>query len=154
MLSQLITDRHTTRVIEHSGYCVICASAQRMNRAMKKIISLCFAALLALGSSASAQADRGRHYGHYENRGHHHHHRSSSHWAGPAALLAITGLAVGAAAYSSQAYSAPIYVAPPPPRPVQVVPDNGSWYYCGSSGQYYPYVRYCPEGWQQIMPPR
>lgn len=124
---------------------------------MKKTISLCLAALLALGTSVSAQADWGRHNGYRENHNrheHHNHYRSGSNWVGPAALLAITGLAVGAAAYSSQAYSAPVYVAPPPPRPVQVVPDNGSWYYCGSSGQYYPYVRHCPEGWQEVMPPR
>ena len=128
---------------------------------MKKTISLCLAALLTLGTSVSAQADRGRHdgyrehYNRHDNRHeHHNHYRSRSNWVGPAALLAITGMAVGAAVYSSQAYSGPVYIAPPPPRPVQVAPDNGNWHYCGSSGQYYPYVSYCPEGWQQVMPPR
>ncbi len=130
---------------------------------MKKTFSLCLAALLTLGASTTALADRGRHDGyrhnnHHQYNNHHnhnsHHYRSGSSWAGPAAILAITGLAIGAAAYSSQAYSAPVYVAPPPPRPVQVLPDNGSWYYCGSSGQYYPYVQYCAEGWQPVMPPR
>lgn len=128
---------------------------------MKKIISLSLVALLTLGTSATVQADWGRHGGYRQHDNHHdrhhhnrHHHRSGSSWAGPAALLAITGLAVGAAAYSSQVHSTPVYVAPPPPRPIQVVPDNGSWYYCGSSGQYYPYVRHCPEGWQEVMPPR
>ena len=126
---------------------------------MKKMISLCLAALLTLGASTSALADRGRHegYRHHNHHNHHqhnsHHYRSGSNWAGPAALLAITGLAVGAAAYSSQVHSTPVYVAPPP-RPVQVLPDSGNWYYCGSSGQYYPYVRHCPEGWQEVMPPR
>jgi len=40
-------------------------------------------------------------------------------------------------------YSAPAYVEQ---RPAQAA----SWYYCPSSNGYYPYVRECPGGWQQI----
>ena len=126
---------------------------------MKKTTALCLAFSLALGSAGSAQADWGRHQGYRgPSQGHHqnhhyqgHGHRQGPNWAGPAAILAITGLAIGAAAYS-QANSAPVYVAPP--RQIQAAPDAGNWYYCGSSGQYYPYVRGCPEGWQTVMPPR
>lgn len=129
---------------------------------MKKTIAISLAFSLALGSVTSAHADWGRHERDYRHDRHdyyghrHQEYRRGPGWAGPAALLAITGLAIGAAAYS-QANAAPVYAAPaytPPPRPVQIQPETGSWYYCGSSGQYYPYVRYCPEGWQAVMPPR
>lgn len=124
---------------------------------MKKSTALLIALSLALGTAGSAQADRGRHGGYdhrgYGHHGHHHggHHRGGN-WIGPAAILAITGLAIGAATYS-QAQAAPVQVLPQPtyqPPP----PDSGNWYYCNSAGQYYPYVRGCPEGWQAVMPPR
>jgi hypothetical protein len=126
---------------------------------MKKTTAIFVALSLALGSIGTAQADWGRHEGYrpdYRDRYEHHEHHRGGGWVGPAALLAITGLAIGAAAYSQAApavaYSAPVYS--PPPRPVQVMPESGSWYYCESSGQYYPYTRACPEGWQAVMPPR
>lgn len=113
---------------------------------MKKFSALCIAALLALSATTSAQADWGRHGGHH-HRGHQHH-RGGSGWVGPAAVLAITGLAVGAAV-ASQSYYAPAPVYSPPPRPMPQ-PGYGTWYYCGSSGQYYPYTNACPEGWQAV----
>ncbi|MCE1238333.1 MAG: hypothetical protein LWW83_00195 [Azonexaceae bacterium] len=74
----------------------------------------------------------------------HHHNR----WIGPAAVLAIGGLALGAAIAASPPPPAPqvIYTAPPPPQPL------GSWYFCRSSGQYYPYTQACPEGWVAVAP--
>lgn len=126
---------------------------------MKKTTALCLAISLSLAAGGTAQADWGRHGGYddyrppHEFRYEHHDHgyRRGPNWVGPAALLAITGLAVGAAAYS-QYRPAPVYVAPPPP--VRFQPRPGTWYYCGSAGQYYPYVDDCPEGWQAVMPPR
>jgi hypothetical protein len=53
------------------------------------------------------------------------------------------------------------YPVPEPVAPVAVVPPiiqaNPSppanwWYYCRSSGAYYPYVKYCPSGWERVMP--
>ncbi len=128
---------------------------------MKKSVALLLSASLLAGSIGSAQADwdhRREHYGRppaYYQQQHHqqhnHHHRNN--WVGPAAVLAITGLALGAAAYNNsytapapvyvEAAPAPVYVAAPPPRP-------RLWYYCGSSGQYYPYTNVCPEGWQAV----
>ncbi|PKO87926.1 MAG: hypothetical protein CVU16_14795 [Betaproteobacteria bacterium HGW-Betaproteobacteria-10] len=121
---------------------------------MKKITALCVAISLALGASSNALADRGRHDNYRQHHNHGRHYGSS--WAGPAAILAITGLAIGAAVYGT-ANATPVYAEPayiPPPRLVQAPPASGTWYYCGSSGQYYPYVRYCNEGWQPVMPPR
>jgi len=115
---------------------------------MKKITALCIAATLAMTLNTSAQADWGRHHG--GGHGYGYGYPSGSGWVGPAAVLAITGLAIGAAVASQQQYSyapAPVYSAPPRPMPSA---DYGTWYYCGSSGQYYPYTNACPEGWQAV----
>lgn len=118
---------------------------------MKKTIAIFLAFSLALSAAGTAQADWGRHGG-YRPPPRHHHHHDRSDWVGPAAVLAITGLAIGAAAYSNRPAEPTYYVAPP--RSAEPPPETGNWYYCESSGQYYPYTRYCPEGWQAVMPPR
>lgn len=114
---------------------------------MKTIRHLCLALSMTLALSSAASADayhhRGRHYSH-------HHH--GNHWGGTAALLAITGVAVGASIYSYNQPPAPVYN--PPPRVIYAPPANpGIWYFCHSSGQYYPYVRQCYEGWEAVYPP-
>ncbi|MBS1144368.1 MAG: hypothetical protein H6R14_1774 [Proteobacteria bacterium] len=116
---------------------------------MKKIAALLVAATLALTGATSAQAEWGhRHGGHGYGHHGHHGHRGGHGWVGPAAVLAITGLAIGAAVASQHSYApAPVYSAPPRPMPSA---DYGTWYYCGSSGQYYPYTNACPEGWQAV----
>lgn len=117
---------------------------------MKKIATLCLTTLLALTSASSAQADWGRHGGYRGDFPRHEHYGRGSGWVGPAAVLAITGLAIGAAVASQSRYAAPAPVyAPPPPQPVPQ-PAYNVWYYCNSSGQYYPYTNACPEGWQAV----
>jgi hypothetical protein len=80
-------------------------------------------------------------------------------------------LAIGAATYYGPRYVypgpyypagvyyppvAPVVVAPAPvtyveqPPQVAAAPAAGIWYYCGSSQTYYPYVKQCAEGWQQV----
>jgi hypothetical protein len=124
---------------------------------MKKITALCIAATLALTATTSAQADWGRHeggyrghggYDGYRDYGHHHYDRGGRDWVGPAAVLAIAGLAIGGAVASHSYYTAPAPVYSAPPRPMPA--SYGVWYYCGSSGQYYPYTNACPEGWQAV----
>ena len=124
---------------------------------MKKLTAILVATSLALTTTSVAYADGGRHHGWHGNQRHHHHHhhRSGPNWVGPAAVLAIAGMAIGSAAYSNAyaapapVYSAPVYV---PPAPVYSAPParGGVWYFCGSSGQYYPYTNACPEGWQAV----
>jgi hypothetical protein len=131
------------------------------------IIPLCGALCIALAASSPALADHGHDRGYYRpapgyygrgdyrpalpryDRGQ----RRGYGWAGPAALLAITGIAAGIAASTYYA-PAPAYVEPQPvyvePRPVYGGPTAGYWNYCGSAGQYYPNVEYCPEGWQAV----
>ena len=130
---------------------------------MKTTTTICLALTVALGLSTPALADRGHDRGYYRpapnhyNYGRpapsHHHHRGYG-WAAPAAVLAITGIAAGIAASNYYA-PAPAYVAPQPvyvapPRPIYSAPLAGYWNYCGSAGQYYPYVNYCAEGWQPV----
>lgn len=123
---------------------------------MNKLIPPLLAALLAATAIAPAHADWGRHRDFRppaRHHHHHHHHREDRAWIGPAAVLAITGLAIGAAAYgSSHAAPAPVYAEPVYAEPVYVapVPAGGTWYYCGSSDMYYPYTNACPEGWQAV----
>lgn len=55
-------------------------------------------------------------------------------------------------------YYPPVVVAPPPSAYVEQAPSNvystrpapAVYYYCAASQGYYPYVRDCPEGWQQV----
>lgn len=44
----------------------------------------------------------------------------------------------------------PVYIEQRPPV-AQDYPA-GYWYYCSSPEGYYPYVKECPDGWQQVEP--
>lgn len=130
---------------------------------MKTLKLLLLSVILALGTVQPASADRGyrghdrHHHGHrYDHYRHHHHHRPQhyhrhgSSW-GDAATAAIIIGAIGAATYG--AFNQPeVHVAPPPAYVPPPQPQNRYWYYCASARQYYPYVNYCPEGWQQVLP--
>ena len=52
-------------------------------------------------------------------------------------------------AYAPTAYSQPAY---PQQYQVPVQQQTSAWFFCPSSNSYYPYVRQCPEGWQQVSP--
>lgn len=50
----------------------------------------------------------------------------------------------------------PTPVSQPPTVIVQTpaqVPTQAYWYFCPSSGSYYPYVKACPDGWQRVAAP-
>ena len=95
--------------------------------------------------------DRGHHdHGHHQRYKHDKHDDdNSSAWAGVALIGAIAGLALLAdrdePTYNQPSYAEPAYPSYTPPQPAANV-----WYYCQSSGAYYPYTRACPEGWQAV----
>lgn len=56
-------------------------------------------------------------------------------------------------------YPPRVVVVPAPQPPVYVEQNpapaaqaNNYWYYCTGSQAYYPYVKECPGGWQQVVP--
>lgn len=46
----------------------------------------------------------------------------------------------------------PQYSQPVPPPVPQAAPQAAWWYYCADSQTYYPYVKQCSTGWQQVTP--
>jgi len=111
---------------------------------MRKILITLIAALSL--AAVPAYADHGG----YGRGGYSGYHRGGGiPWAGVAAIGAVTGLAI-MAANSRPVYSAPYYAVPTYPAPVTYAPAPSSWYYCQSSGMYYPYTNVCPEGWQAV----
>ncbi|MDO9103919.1 MAG: hypothetical protein Q7U57_03045 [Methylovulum sp.] len=44
----------------------------------------------------------------------------------------------------------PVYIQQTPPA-IQQYP-SGYWYYCNRLKGYYPYIKQCPGGWQQVEP--
>lgn len=101
------------------------------------------AALVVLGAASAnpAWADRGR---------------------------AHVGVMIGVPLYAP-AYYPPYYYYPPYSPPVviertappvyiqqQVAPEQAPaanvWYFCAAANAYYPYVKDCPGGWQQVQP--
>ena len=67
------------------------------------------------------------------------------HYAGRAAA----GVFVGAALVAPLVIAAPRYYYPPP-RYVPAPPQPAYWYFCAEYNAYYPYVQYCPGGWQPV----
>lgn len=112
--------------------------------------NLAVAAATALSLVAlPAQAEHG-----YRRDGRHHHREddNSSLWAGVAIIGAIAGLAI-LADNDKPERSQPVYVEPPYPAPTNYgAPPVATnvWYFCPSSGMYYPYTKACPEGWQTV----
>jgi hypothetical protein len=46
---------------------------------------------------------------------------------------------------------APMVILPAAPYAApSAAPATGTWYFCPSSGSYYPYVQTCPDGWQTV----
>ena len=99
------------------------------------------------------------------------HHWAGGHWYhgnhdGRLGWWWVVGAAIDSALWYS--YAAPVYPYPDPYAPTTVIvppqpatmvqqapqayqPSQTSvWYFCRSSGKYYPYTAACPEGWQTV----
>ena len=46
----------------------------------------------------------------------------------------------------------PVYIQQAAPQPVPPQPQANYWHYCNNPEGYYPYVKECPGGWQQVSP--
>ena len=93
-------------------------------------------------------------------------HRGHGH--GHAHIEFFVGIPAGSwhAPYPYYYRQAPLVIVPPlatVPPPVYIdqnaeLPPAAAaqpdfwWYYCPSRGAYYPYVKTCPQGWQQVAP--
>ena len=73
----------------------------------------------------------------------------------------IGGLRHTVPRYPAPVYAPPVVVVPPEPtvyveqgsaaaNPAE--PVAGYWYFCREANNYYPYVKECPGGWQQVAP--
>ncbi len=147
---------------------------------MKNIIALCLAITLIGSTSinpawAHGGGYGGGHYGggygggaHY-GRGYGGRHGGFRGGLGYGALGLGLGLGMGyglgsyyGGGYNNYAYSYPptviaVPTAPPvyiqqTPAPVVEQTQSNYWYYCQNPKGYYPYVRECPNGWQQVDP--
>ncbi|MCF7970717.1 MAG: hypothetical protein K9L22_06065 [Methylococcaceae bacterium] len=113
-----------------------------------------------------AHAERA-HNGHGHGHGHGSDHRTGGHWRGGGHRNSSFGFYFGAPLYPYPypyyRYSYPYYpptviVRPSPPVYIQQAPPatqkNSSeyWYYCNNPEGYYPYIRVCPSGWEQVEP--
>lgn len=98
---------------------------------------------------------------------------AGGHWRGSVGIYVGPGVFWGAPVYRPYYYPdrfyypAPYYVSPPvyiapEPAPVyierndavveQTQETSNYWHYCRESKNYYPYVKECPGGWQQVLP--
>lgn len=100
--------------------------------------------------------------------GHHHDHRVGNHHHGGGGLgpgFGLLGFGPGFGYGGGYGFMQPFYAYPPlmarPAPPVyiqqqnsgQPAPDSQSfWHYCRTPEGYYPEVRDCPDGWQQVAP--
>lgn len=132
----------------------------KLHRILKAML---LAAVLAAALAPSfAEARGGRHYGGGFRIG------AIGLGLGVGFALAAPAYAYGpryyAPAYYAPPYYPPAYYAPPAMYAPAYAPDYGytqapvqpqvsnAWYFCASSNGYYPYVRQCAEGWQQVAP--
>ena len=120
-------------------------------------------ALLVVTVPGIAQAGGG--HGGHGGRGGHSGHRGGVGWGLGVATLFVAAPVI-AASYYARPYYPPSYIYPPNYvyAPTYVEPvyaqqyqvpaqqQTNAWLFCPSSNAYYPYVRQCPGGWQQISP--
>lgn len=120
---------------------------------MSKITRSVAASILIAAMSGNALADPGRPA---RPSPHHYHGGGGLNWLGAILLIGFTAAVVDAVTSPPKPPPPPPKYEPPPVQPAPIYIEqpaaSGMWYYCKSSGQYYPYVRTCPEGWEELPP--
>jgi hypothetical protein len=136
-----------------------------MNLNLRQFTLALVSLLLGFAVSGAALAQRGHSGGGHSGGGHFHGghfsggHFSGGHFHGGARF----GVFVGAPLFWPwyYPYASPYYYYPPavavPPAYIEqgdedYAPEQGPgyWYYCANPKGYYPYVKNCPGGWQQV----
>jgi hypothetical protein len=123
---------------------------------MKWIKAIAAAVLVGTITTGNALAD-GRGHGHFHGHGHFNGH-------------ARLGVFIGVPLFAPWYYPPPYYYPPPsyyyppvvavpssPPVYIERGDDHAPtqsyyWYHCSNPEGYYPYVKQCPSGWQQVAP--
>lgn len=123
-----------------------------MKRSMNTLVVAVMLAALSCNVIAQGTRSPPPSYSHrYHGGGGNYHHGD---WVGALLFLGLLATLMNSAEPPPPANT---YVLPPvtEPRPRQSAPV-GVWYYCASMGQYYPYVRSCPEPWETVpaVPPQ
>jgi hypothetical protein len=141
-------------------------SAEAVGMTMKAVRAILGLALFVLGAGASTAALAWHHGGHA---------RVGVYIGAPAYWYAPYYYPPYYAPYYPGYYFPPAVVAPSPPptyiergdaqaapAPAASAPQSQSaaqtpsqsnwWYYCADAKAYYPYVKECPAGWQQVAP--
>lgn len=112
------------------------------------------AALLGLAAGGNAWADRGMGHGHggFHHDGFHHGARVGVVIGGP---LFWPPYPYYYPYYPYYGYGAPTVVVPAaPPTYIEQGQEAADpyWYFCRNPKGYYPYVKECSSGWQQVLP--
>ena len=127
-------------------------------RHSKATLALIAIAVAAVCVSTDASS-RGRSGGHHASGG-----GARTHAARPGvqphfANRARVGVFLGAPLFFAPGFYHPYPVPYPAPgyvpqmEYIEQPPDPAYWYFCPGSNAYYPYVKQCPGGWQQVVPP-
>jgi hypothetical protein len=131
---------------------------------MKQIKIACLLIVLIVSMSSISVWARGGHGGGGYGGGHY-----GGGWGHGGGYYSGIGLGLGLGyglGYYGGSYYSPYYAYPPavvtvpvaPPVYIQQAPQviqqnpSGFWYYCDNPQGYYPYIKQCPSGWQQVEP--
>lgn len=115
---------------------------------MKRIIPVLMLSTLLVSASvipcAWADGHANPRWGHSDDHGGH-----AGHW--DYGWLWVVGIAL--LIYN---VTRPAHIPQPPTVMIQALPTAPSpatafWYFCPSSGSYYPYVQTCPDGWLTVL---
>jgi hypothetical protein len=101
--------------------------------------------LAAFAGGQPVWADRGHH---------HHHHRHDSHGRAQVGVFVGAPLFWYPRSYYYPYYQRVVVVPSSPPLYIeQQAPSSKQyWYFCSEPQGYYPYVKQCRTGWQQVTP--
>jgi len=141
-----------------------------MNRVKQACLAALLCAPLILAGEARAWGGHGGGYGggggHYYGGGgyggHYYGHGGGYGGGWYGGVIIGPGFGWGAPYYPAPYYAYPPAVVTVPASPPVYIEQGGGqpapqsqsnyWYYCADAQAYYPYVKECPGGWQQVSP--